>query len=128
MAGDWIKVEMATPNKPEMAFIAKACGVSMDTAFAAWFRLWCWLDHHTENGEVQFFGPEDADRIAGVPGIGNALSSDKGCGWITFHQVGAAVVNWDRHNGDSAKKRAMKTDRQRRWRQNSNDPKQHSRW
>jgi len=128
MAGDWIKVEKSTPDKPEIGFIARACGVQIEIAFAAWFRLWAYLDGVTAGGEVNFFTPDDADRISRLPGIGNALSSDQGCGWITFHQGGATIVNWTRHNGESAKQRAQKTDRQRRWRKGSDDPKQHSRW
>lgn len=107
MAGDWIKVEMETPDKPEMGFIARACGVSQAAAFEGWFRLWCWFDRQTENGEVPFFTPDDADRIARLQGIGNAISTDQGCGWVTFHARGASIVNWDRHNGNNAKKRCL---------------------
>ena len=117
MAGDWIKVEMDTPDKPEIGFIARACGVTPPVAFEAWFRLWCWFDRQTENGEVQFFTPEDADRIARLPGIGDALSTDQGCGWVTFHARGATIVNWDKHNGNNARKRAQTNRRVSRWRE-----------
>jgi hypothetical protein len=117
MAGDWIKVEMETPDKPEIGFIARTCRVTTAEAFEAWFRLWCWFDRQTENGEVQFFTSDDADRIARMPGIGNAISTDQGCGWVTFHARGATIVNWDRHNGNNAKKRALTNRRVSKWRE-----------
>ena len=116
MADEWIKVEKTTPDKIEMRQIARACAVSLGVAFAAWFRLWCYLDSHTADGEVKNLTPADCDDVARLPGIGNALSVDGGCGWIVFHATGASIVNWDRHNGKSAKKRAMTNRRVSRWR------------
>ena len=128
MAGDWLKVEKITPDKPEIGHIARACGISPVEAFAAWFRLWVYFDTVTADGDVRFLTPDDVDRVARQPGLGNALSSDQGCGWITFHAGGATITNWDRHNGESAKQRALDTDRKRRARKGSSDPKEHSRW
>lgn len=128
MAGDWLKVEKVTPDKPEIMHIARECGVSDGEAFAAWFRLWVYLDTVTADGEVRFLRPEDCDKVSRMAGIGNALSSDHGCGWITFHASGATIVNWDRHNGESSKQRALATDRKRRQRKDSRDPDEHSRW
>ena len=128
MAGDWIKVEKATPDKPEIRHIARACEVSIGEAFAAWFRLWCYLDCATADGEVRFLKPEDCDDVARLPGIGEALSHDHGCGWIVFHARGATVANWDRHIGESAKQRALATDRKRKQRRETTDKKDHSRW
>ena len=62
---------------------------------------------------MDFFTIADADDIGELAGLGNALEA---VGWITFSASGAVVSNWDRHNGESAKKRAMKSERQRRWR------------
>ena len=116
MANEWIKVEKNTPEKPEIRHISRACNVSPGMAFAAWFRLWSYFDSETADGEVKFLTPTDCDAIARLPGIGMALSIDHGCGWIVFHQSGATIVNWDRHNGKSAKKRAMTNRRIARWR------------
>ena len=122
MAGDWIKVEKATPDKPEVGFIARACGVSQADAFLAWFRLWSYLDDQISDGSVRMWTPEDCDRIGRLPGLGNALSSDQGCGWITFHGSGATVTNWDRHNGQSAKKRCQTNRRVSHWRDRVTHP------
>ena len=113
MAGDWIKVEMNTPDKPELRHIARMCGVSLGEAFIAWFRLWSDFDRHTADGEVRFFTSADCDDVAQLPGIGAALSSDGGCGWLVFHANGMTVTHWDWHNGKSAKNRAEDMNRKR---------------
>ena len=105
MAGDWLKVAKATIDKPEIRLVARVCGVSMDTAFAAWFRLWSWFDTETEDGHFAALTPEDCDDIGRVRGLGRAFAD---AGWIEFTAGGGAIVrNWDRYNGVSAKKRAL---------------------
>lgn len=110
----WLKVETHTPDKPEIRQIARACRVSAGDAFAAWFRLWSWLDSVTADGHLDFLLPADCDEMARLPGIGSALRE---VGWIEFDKGGGAIVlNWDRHNGSSAKARALTGNRVRRHR------------
>ena len=116
MAGDWLKVEKVTPDKPEMRQIARQCGCTRGDAFAAWFRLWSYFDVTTANGEVPFFGADDADEEARLPGIGEALAD---AGWLVFHPGGCTIVNWDRHNGENAKQRALAHERKRKQRRSS---------
>jgi hypothetical protein len=100
----WLKVEENTPAKPEIKKIAADCGVSNEVAFARWFRLWAYLDRTTADGWVPFLTTKGCDEEAGLPGIGQSLAS---VGWIEFSKEGAFVMNWDRHNGKSAKSRAL---------------------
>ena len=105
MAGDWMKVEKATPNKQKMRSIARICGVSRHEAFGAWFDLMCWFDGETADGHLEKLSPEDCDEIGGLPGLGKAMAD---VGWLEFTADGGAIVcNWDEHNGASAKKRAL---------------------
>ncbi len=100
----WIKVDVTTCDKVKIIHIARACGVRVNEAFGAWFRLWAWFDGVTEDGRLDFLKPEDCDAKAGLNGIGAALSD---VGWIEFGERGAIIIGWDKHNGKSAKKRAM---------------------
>jgi hypothetical protein len=106
----WIKIETHTPDKTELRQIARRCHCSMAEAFLAFFRVFVWLDEQTDDGHVDFFTPEDADDIADLPGLGEALQEVR---WITFSPAGAVVSNWDRHNGQSAKRRCMDAERKR---------------
>ena len=109
----WIKVETHTPDKAELRQIARLCHCSKAEAFLSFFRVFVWLDEQTEDGHVDYFTPDDADEIGGLPGLGNALESVR---WITFSPGGAVVANWERHNGKSAKKRIIEAERSRRYR------------
>jgi hypothetical protein len=51
---------------------------------------------------------------------GFAASLEK-VGWLTIDENGISVPKFDRHNGESAKKRALKTERQARWRAGKDD-------
>ena len=106
----WIKVETHTPDKAEIRHIARLCGCTRAEAFLAFFRVFVWLDEQTDDGHVDFFTPEDADEIGGLEGFGAALQE---VGWITFGRAGAVVSNWDRHNGQSAKRRCLDAERKR---------------
>ena len=114
----WIKVETHTPEKNELRHIAKRCGCTKAEAFLAFFRLFVWLDEETDDGHVDFFTPADADEIAGLNGFGEALQEVR---WITFGPTGAVVMNWERHNGKSAKKRCLDAERSRRQRERHAD-------
>jgi len=110
---NWIKIETHTPDKAEIRHIARLCGCSRADAFLAFFRVYVWLDEQTEDGHVDFFTPEDADEISALEGFGRALEEVR---WITFSPTGAVVSNWERHNGQSAKRRALAAERTRRHR------------
>ena len=111
---NWIKIETHTPNKAEIRHIARLCDCSQAEAFLAFFRVLVWLDEQTEDGQVDFFTAEDADDIAGLSGFGEALAEVR---WIIFGPGGAVVANWDRHNGQSAKRRCLDAERSRRLRE-----------
>ena len=110
---NWIKIETHTPEKAELRQIARLCHCSKAEAFLAFFQVYVWLDEQTEDGHVDFFTPEDADEIGGLPGLGKALESVR---WILFSPSGAMVSNWERHNGQSAKRRCLDAERSRRHR------------
>jgi DNA replication protein DnaT len=106
----WIKIETHTPDKAEIRQIARLCHCTKAEAFLAFFRVFVWLDEETDDGHVEFFTAEDADDIAGLKGFGEALQE---VGWIMFSPRGAVVSNWDRHNGQSAKRRCLDAERKR---------------
>lgn len=101
---DWIKVCKNTPDKPEIRHVARATGCTPGDAFAAWFRLWAWLDSATADGHLPLATAEDIDEVARLPGMAKAFAE---AGWLELHEpAGIIVINWERHNGASAKRRA----------------------
>ena len=115
MAGDWIKVEHATPRKPEVLRLARILGVTPDDAFGKVVRFWMWLDENSVDGRVDAVVDADVDAAASHVGFACALQT---VGWLDLEQNGGGtlVPNFQRHNGESAKKRGQKAKRQSHWR------------
>lgn len=107
VAENWMKVEESTPDKPEIAILARKLGVSLGDAFLQWFRLYRWAGRITADGFVRSVSGSDADALAGaMPGTCEAL----GCaavGWIELRPDGLQFTKWDRHNSKSAKARGL---------------------
>jgi hypothetical protein len=109
MAGDWIKVEHATVNKPEVTMAAELLGISRREAVGLLFDYFCWLDSNLSDscpGFVRNVSRRSLESILHCPGFAAVLES---IGWATFddEQRLFYVVNWDRHNGATAKSRAL---------------------
>ena len=112
MAGDWIKVETVTPDKPEVFEIARSLGLSEPEAFGRLFLVWRWFDQHTETGDAPSVTVAYLDRIAGVAGFANAM---RDVGWLLGGEdskSGLTLPNFDYHNGKTAKTRALTARRQ----------------
>ena len=100
----WIKVCVDTPNKQAMRNAARDCGCSAGDAFLAFFRLFSWLDEQTADGRLAT-DRDDVDAVARLPGFAASLERS---GWLAFEGDKCVVTNWGEHNGQNAKRRAMK--------------------
>ena len=106
----WIKLEHATPDKPEVALLARKLGVSHEVAFVNLVRVLIWADNNVVNGDVPHLSLDDGDTLARVtPGTFAALASAE-ISWVIQREQGDrgfSFREWDRHNGTSAKHRAV---------------------
>lgn len=117
MAGDWIKVEVTTPDKPEVIQIAATLGIDQDTVVGKLLRVWIWADQQTVNGNAVSVTKAFLDRITAIAGFADAMQK---AGWLAFHDSLLLFPNFDRHNGKTAKKRALIAARVRKLRENRN--------
>lgn len=105
MAGDWLKMEAATPDKPEVLAIAARMGWDdPDLAVGKLFRVWRWFDQHTTDGNAPGVTSALLDRIAGVSGFAEAMSF---AGWLVITNDGLTLPNFSKHCGKTAKERAQ---------------------
>ena len=104
MAGDWIKVEAVTPEKPEVWLVAEAMGLSPDEVLGKLIRIWIWADQQTYDGNAGSVTKALLDRITGCTGFADELLK---IGWLKSESHGLVFPNFDRHNGKSAKNRAL---------------------
>ena len=117
MAGDWIKFEVATSDKPEVYAIAADLGVTPEQALGHCLRLWVWADQNTPDGcNARSVTLSALNAIARVTGIAEAMVK---VGWLRVHEWGIEFVNGDRHNGQTAKSRALTQRRVREHRRNA---------
>ena len=105
MAADWIKVEKTTPHKPEIKRAARDCKMSNVEIFYAWFRMWSWFDEHVdERGVYEATTLQECSEYVGIPGIAESFAES---GWLMEIESGVFIKDWTRHNGQSAKIRAL---------------------
>ena len=104
MAGEWLKFEKATLDKPEVFAIAARLGIDPDAVVGKLMRVWSWFDTHTVDGNAAGVTPALLDRIAGATGFVSAMHES---GWVVVDEGGVSLPNFDRHTGETAKKRAL---------------------
>lgn len=109
MAGHWIKWEKGLCRKPEVLEIAASLGVTDQHAAACCMLVWEWADDVTVEGIIRA-KPEAVDRIAGQPGMASAMES---VGWLVVSDSCIQFPHYDRHNGRTAKERALDATRKR---------------
>lgn len=100
MAGDWIKLQHATPDKPEIHSMSNALGVTPEHVLGCIVRVWIWADQQTITGNAQGVTDVTLDRIACNAGFAQAM---RNVGWLDAN----GFPNFHRHNGETAKKRAL---------------------
>lgn len=112
MAGDWIKVEVATSQKIEVFLIAEILDMDIDTVLGKLIRLWSWADANTIDGHAKSVTKKLLDRVVGCDGFVSALLDER-VNWLCQLENGDLFfINFDRHNGKGAKKRATDAARQ----------------
>ena len=123
MAGDWIKFEISTSEKPEVWAMAQALGIDADAVVGKLLRVWAWFDQQTPDGNAasvttsvtsalpsRYQGVTSGvtkallDRRVSVTGFCDAMIS---VGWMIESEGVVSLPNFDRHNGKTAKTRGL---------------------
>lgn len=118
MAGDWIKMRVDLGDDPAVIQIACQLDIAEDDVVGKLHRLWSWADKHTTDGTAPAITAKWVDRYVDKSGFAEAMVAAH---WISFNDSGVIFPEFDRHNGDSAKRRVEATLRQRLSRKNRDD-------
>ena len=110
MPGFWIEWEKGLVRKPEVIRIARILMSTAQHAAGCCMMVWEWAEDVTVDGFVPGVTPADVSFAAAVPGIGEALVE---VGWLLHTPEGVQFPNWDRHNGEPSKRRALDALRKR---------------
>ena len=105
----WLKFDTATPEKPEIMAITMALGFDdPDLTVGKLLKVWRWFDQHSVDGNARGVTAALLDRVIGVSGMCAAMSN---VGWLDIEEGGLSLPNFERHNGKTAKDRALTAQR-----------------
>ena len=105
MARNWIKIETATTDKPEVCAVATQLKMDPDAVLGKLVRLWSWAEVNRINGNDISVTREFLDKVVGKKGFAKAL---EGAGWLKEDAGGKLCFpNFGRHNGPAGKGRAL---------------------
>ncbi len=104
MALEWIKFELHTSNKPEVWEMAGKLGVDPDAVVGKLLRVWGWFSNQTTDGNAPSVTKALLDRDCGVVGFCAAMIE---AGWMIDENGRIRLPNFDRHNSQTAKTRAL---------------------
>ena len=100
----WIKVETCIHEKPEVFAIAEILDCDRDTVVGKLLRVWSWADAHTYATNATSVSTKLVDAVAQRDGFAIAMQK---VGWLAQNEDGFSFPNFDRHNGNTAKSRAL---------------------
>lgn len=106
----WIKMRVDLADDPSVVQIAAMLGVDEDLVVGKLHRLWAWADRQTTDGKAAGITGAWIDRYVYQPGFAEAMVA---AGWLKITDSGVSFPNFDRHNGDSTKKRMEAAERKR---------------
>jgi hypothetical protein len=111
MAGDWLKFEKTTMDKPEVFEMASILQIDPDAVVGKLLRVWAWFDEQSRDGHAPVTVRALLERHTGVPDFVAAM---KAVGWLIESNGCLILPNYERHNGSSAKSRAQATIRKQK--------------
>ncbi|WYX08205.1 hypothetical protein WJ978_19780 [Achromobacter xylosoxidans] len=91
-------------DDPRVARLVDLTDSSEAAVIGGLYWLWATADQHTADGFMPGLSCRQIDRKTGVAGLGQALVD---IGWLDSSEDGISIVNFEDHNGASAKKRAQ---------------------
>lgn len=114
MAGDWLKCNFDLWDHRCVQGIAHALSLDADTVVGKLMRIWAWAQKQTANGRVEPCTVAIVDASARQEGFARAMESvgwlEVGDGWVRF-------LRWEKHNGNSAKRRLKESSRKAEYRE-----------
>lgn len=110
MAGEWIAVDIALPDKPEVQELIDATGEPVEVVVFRLYRLWAWASMHCADGTARMTIPRLVRTCGGDADFWQAVAA---VGWLELDETAAtvAVPGWDRRFSQAAKARLQHRDR-----------------
>jgi len=111
MAGDWIKMRADLAEDPAVIAIGAKLGMDEFSVVGRLQCLWSWADGQSRDGHASGVTQQWVDRKVQRDGFAQAMCD---VGWLSVDNSGITIPNFDHHNGDTAKTRALGTKRKQK--------------
>ena len=110
MAGEWIAVDLALDEKPEVQELIDLTGQPVEVVTYRLWKLWGWASMHCADGTARMTIPRLARTCGGDDAFWRAVAA---VGWLEIDETAAtvAVPGWDRRFSQAAKARIQHLDR-----------------
>lgn len=115
----WIKMRKSLHSDPAVLQISSATGLDIFGVVGRLHWLWSWFDEHTESGNAVV----TLDRINELLRCTHFAQQMQIVGWLREENGVVSVPKFDRHNSQSAKRRALtarRVETHRRYKCNAN--------
>jgi hypothetical protein len=113
VAGDWIKMRINLPEDPDVVRIASGLKLDRFGIVGRLHKIWAWADEHSVDGQNVPVDADFLDSLVATPGFSQQL---RHVGWLSGRDGSLNFPNFLRHNGESAKQRALDAARKKRTR------------
>jgi hypothetical protein len=115
MAGDWIKMRSNIKDDPDVVLIAGKLSTDEFSVIGRLHAVWAWLDQHSADGISVRTTSAYLDRLTACPGFAEAL---RAVGWLDGRDGSLTFPNFEKHNGETAKARALAKNRMQKQERN----------
>ena len=104
MRRPWIKIEICTPDKPEVCSLATQLRMDSDAVVGKLVRLWAWAELNRIDPNDLGVTKEFIDKLVGRKGFAQALEKT---GWLIETGEKLSFRNFKRHNSPVAQNKAL---------------------
>jgi hypothetical protein len=110
MAGDWIKLDHSSPDKPEVWKMARMLKVTPEAVVGHLVRVWVWADQQCVNVErggdaIVDIDPSTIDVVAHLQGFADAMLAVK---WLRVENGMVVFPSLQSYISETAKIRALR--------------------
>jgi hypothetical protein len=111
MSTDWIKMRVDLRTHPKVVRMSSALKADKLRVIGGLFAVWSIFDAHSEDGFLDGYTLKALDDDLGWKGFSQAMAN---VDWLIDSAAdGLTTPRFEEHNGQSAKRRAMETERKR---------------
>jgi len=110
MAGDWFPIRTDLWDDPRVVRMASLLNVNRAAVVGACQRTWSLGNVYSTDGRLAGYTGESLDAAVGIPGWSETMAA---VGWLLIEADAVVIPDFEKFNGQGAKRRAQQRERMR---------------